>query len=492
MTGIEVDIDKKYRDLLGDVAPTGYITARLDSEGIINYQVEVGDLRRHENLHEPGYMKIDDRFYDMVSAFMDDDFEKCDELAELCFDYELEVCGADPKDPLSESERNTEYVIFKERDSVFQRALAENNREFFLLLPTKGSLSRVLSSGLKSCLRLVYFSDDWGEEYKNVMEGICDKDGIKYEYISVTTKLDLDKFYYCSFSYTTAKHFKLKKFMALEPNIYMVLSNDLSIGVEGDEDGYSVSYTRDKRERSVRQNFRELNKVIYGADSLGELYENSSYRKGCMMHDIYCDSNYSDININVSQGSAPVANAVCLIGNYRHVGNKIYCEDELIHVNDGRNMCCKDNSNHWLALDNEGDRLMRASYVIGMFASVAYHLGDKIYVKRDDNSRECVIGDTTYKRVSVVEGDPYVRFFNGEMIYKKERYTKVPRISFTAEISALFGRTEFTYGTYHNLIRRNIYKKKDTGFVEEGDEIKEDIPDTFTWESVVDHGNENG
>lgn len=471
-SGEQTAISSEHRRILesefGPISSYGVLNLEVDRDvqkrggiPVIKAFIEVGAHTQGKILNEPGRMIIGKSDRSMMMNFMSGNFAEANRIADEIIREEPKFVGGSVSDPLIISERNTEHILFNDRESPLNKSLPYYGNKFTLVTPSKGTIVRLGMSTLHKQCAEVLLPDSMSDEDLDLYGTICFESHIKHRVIPSDYKCeDPELLYYTSFNNYSPKKYDLPNYIYCEPNPYQLVFNDKSVAINYNNSGYSVTYDRNGRMLRTTQLFENKEKCIIGADSLYEKFKKSKYVRGGMMHDIHMSNDLVTYEIDVVYGSTVVTNALCLVGNYRHKGNKIYslADNSVVHVNDGRTMSSKTHGRFWVTATPKNIR--SASYVIGIYSSVAVFLGDKIFLNSFPDG-EYRIDGKCYRRE-----DPnlnselvIVHDLGGKISIREKFYTKVPLIPVTLELHMCFGNSNYCYGTYTTIIRDNAPSK---------------------------------
>jgi len=467
--GIEVELSPNIIKQLGNVSDKASFCTRVNKNGHIESYFEVGSLDCVEPLHDPGHMVWDTALDDMMSNFIAGNFDACNAASVEVYNRELVLDNDVSLNCLQESEKNMDYILYNNNDSILIEAL-KTFKSFNLLFPTKGSISRLEKSQVRNNLKKVYINKNLRPSYKEDLCRVCAEFKFKVELVDYNYKFNDNMLYYGSFSYENVKKCNIKNYICCEPNLYQAVHNEICSELNSRQDGYDVTYLRGDKTCVVSQDFVVKDKIIYGADSFYQHFRGSKSMVGGVMHDVY-SSFYKEIPVDIVYGTAPLTHVYCLIGNYTHDRNLILdMYGNVVHVSNSINNSCKGLFKKWIIADSEGIHIQLSSYVIGAFSALPIFLGKKKFLRkiRDTSSNK-------YKDVIKIKGLSYifiddidsyieegyipdivlVKDYGGPIKIGEECYSICNRIPHENHLMVIFGNAPCVYGTYHTLIRLN-------------------------------------
>jgi len=376
--GPPIVVDEAIKAILGNVSDMGSLNVELGIDGSLTEFIEVGNMDEVPCLYDPPQYDSGNAMFDIMNNFMAGNKSECTKLVNEFFSLDLKTKGGVLPSPIRESERNVEYTMFNSPDSILAKALPKYQDSFSLLFPSKGTIARIARSAVRHKCRYVYLNSKMEDRYLENYKRVCDEENLKFIVVDYDYAFDLRLLYYASFNYNSVLKTGVPHYICCEPNMYQAVFNDVCSALCYNDRGYNLTYHRDGLRRSLTQLYDETNRCIIGADSLYQHYKTSKAVIGGIMHDVYSDIPYANYYINVPYGCSPISNTYCLVGNYYHKKNKIFDrKNNVVYENNGQNASNKRLSRDWKICDADGIFLRDASYLIGVFNSVAIFLGKK-------------------------------------------------------------------------------------------------------------------
>lgn len=428
----------------------------------IGIEMTIGDLSTYQNSFEPPTSTFEyELMFDFVSALVSEDDAKVSDVATKIFDYELDVKWADKvRSPLAKSESNCEHCLFTELD--FGRVMSQCDSDGLVLLnPSKGTLSR-FNTHYEAMSPQVVVLPDLEPEQKKAIEGLCLDMGYEYSEIP-RDMLDRDKFYYVSFNGSIGERLGLK-YIGWEPNPINLGTRNIATDVTVHGDRVIMVYHRYKVERKLEYWLvpkKGLN--IYPVDYLHEIWIEKSQlrREDPFLHDLWASFLcYTRVLKPVARTVYPVGTKY-LVGKYQRRGTQILGDDGKIVFQGGTTaLAQKGVSREWVSDPGNGSVMQQASYMISIFGSCAYFLGEKYPVRRVPShqwsKQSC--GQHFVKDFCCYEECPYDvstevlrKGVVGQFTRSGHHYVEVDKIPTMTDLLVLGEDHQFSNSTYQML-----------------------------------------